>query len=210
MTTRGWWATPILASLLASSCCVIQLALNWFALPCAGFSILTPYRPIWLAWTAISVIRLLRNPTTSNETECCHQPSRRARLCLVILILLLTFSPELVGYWNRQDGIFSITTSDNNPIVHATTLTLALRVVGIRCEACASRVKSTLLALPGVQDCRVDQRSGRVLVTASIDPTHLTTLQDQLITEIERIDGTYQATLTGVYEKPILFSERSW
>ncbi|KAH9269100.1 hypothetical protein BASA83_008851 [Batrachochytrium salamandrivorans] len=40
------------ASLLSSSCCVIQLLLNYLSLGCAGFSILTPYR---MELTAISV-----------------------------------------------------------------------------------------------------------------------------------------------------------
>ena len=43
----GWWT---LLSLLSSSCCVIQLALNMLSVGCAGFnSILGPARPFFLA-----------------------------------------------------------------------------------------------------------------------------------------------------------------
>ncbi len=42
----------VLGGLLSSSCCVLQLALNAASLGCAGFSALTPYRPLFLAATA--------------------------------------------------------------------------------------------------------------------------------------------------------------
>lgn len=38
----------VLAGLLNSSCCVVQLILNWFSVGCAGFAILDPFRPIFL------------------------------------------------------------------------------------------------------------------------------------------------------------------
>lgn len=45
----------VLGGLLSSSCCVLQLFLNALSVGCAGFSALTPYRPLFLALTASSL-----------------------------------------------------------------------------------------------------------------------------------------------------------
>lgn len=45
----------VLGGLLSSSCCVLQLLLNALSVGCAGFSALTPYRPLFLALTASSL-----------------------------------------------------------------------------------------------------------------------------------------------------------
>jgi hypothetical protein len=39
--------------LLSSSCCVIQLVLNYTSIGCAGFSALTPYRHVFRAMTGM-------------------------------------------------------------------------------------------------------------------------------------------------------------
>jgi hypothetical protein len=40
--------------LLSSSCCVIQLVLNYTSIGCAGFSALTPYRHVFRAITGVA------------------------------------------------------------------------------------------------------------------------------------------------------------
>lgn len=50
----------LFSATLASSCCWIQLLLNALKFGCAGFSILTPYRPLFLALTCISAILTVR------------------------------------------------------------------------------------------------------------------------------------------------------
>jgi hypothetical protein len=49
------YAYAVVGGLLSSSCCVIQLALNAMSVGCAGFSVLTPYRPSLIAVTALGL-----------------------------------------------------------------------------------------------------------------------------------------------------------
>ena len=44
-----------------------------------------------------------------------------------------------------------------------------LRVEGLRCAACGSRLKGALLQLPGVRECEVDFESGRTRLTVEGD-----------------------------------------
>ena len=63
---RGWWT---LLSLLSSSCCVIQLALNMLSVGCAGFnSILGPARPFFLA-CALHARVLLRRAAVARRAS---------------------------------------------------------------------------------------------------------------------------------------------
>ena len=46
--------------------------------------------------------------------------------------------------------------------MHATAAQVVLmHVKGLRCAACGSRLKSTLMQLPGVRECEVDFESGK-------------------------------------------------
>ncbi|KAG0219170.1 hypothetical protein B0O80DRAFT_502201 [Mortierella sp. GBAus27b] len=77
--------------LLSSSCCVIQLVLNAFSIGCAGFSVLTPFRPIF---TSISFLLIL-------YTIYKYRFSSRTALTLAITILL-TIAPEMVSVYNQS------------------------------------------------------------------------------------------------------------
>ncbi|KAF9581959.1 hypothetical protein BGW38_000836, partial [Lunasporangiospora selenospora] len=79
------------AGLLSSSCCIIQLALNLFSIGCAGFSVLTPLRPLFLGLTLLLVV----------YTITAYRWSSRTALTLLI-VLPLTFSPEMVSVYNQS------------------------------------------------------------------------------------------------------------
>ena len=44
-----------------------------------------------------------------------------------------------------------------------------LRVEGLRCAACGSRLKGALLQLPGARECEVEFESGRTRLTMDVD-----------------------------------------
>lgn len=179
------------SGLLASSCCVLQLALNAASIGCAGFSALTPYRHVFRALTAASLAALAaRQGLTDRRT-----------LATAALALALAASSDVLGAANRGLGGGRAPDGSSSPLpllplpplpplvaaglrralapldlppshflrayldaalvkgggvgggggaeTEATTTQapkrVALRVRGIRCEACAARVKGALL-----------------------------------------------------------------
>ncbi|CAE8647293.1 unnamed protein product [Polarella glacialis] len=91
-------ALAVLAGLLSSSCCILQLGLNVFSLGCAGFAALDclrrPARALTVAGLSFRIatggLRWALSP-------------RGAIVWLTALVL--TFSPELLKYWNCAPGL---------------------------------------------------------------------------------------------------------
>ncbi|KAF9569548.1 hypothetical protein EC968_002555 [Mortierella alpina] len=77
--------------LLSSSCCVIQLVLNVFSIGCAGFSILTPLRPFFIAISTGLILYTVYR----------YRWSARTAITLV-LTLFLTATPEMVALHNQS------------------------------------------------------------------------------------------------------------
>ncbi|KAI8054038.1 hypothetical protein BDF22DRAFT_682688 [Syncephalis plumigaleata] len=247
LTTQSRWILPLLGSTLASSCCIIQLVLNLFALPCAGFSVLTPYRSVFFAFTVIALVRLLwpysttsvtnhNDAKNNNSSTCCssntiihsNKPtiSKRWRLLWAATTLVIAFSPELVSLWNQHD-LMSLSTNIHSTIMqsnhHAAAAVddtsspvsslwqLKLQVIGIKCEACASRIKLAILGVTGITACQVDQRSGMVLVSLhATDADAAASQQDLLIDAIDALGENYKVTVRGLNQGRLLFTERTW
>ncbi|RUS18284.1 hypothetical protein BC937DRAFT_88961 [Endogone sp. FLAS-F59071] len=134
-------SVPILTSLLASSCCVIQLLLNFLSVSCAGFAVLTPYRPLFTALTVLSI----------GYNLWAYGLTRRTFFAL-LLALALANSPEIVQLANegRLAQWTTIRPTDRPQIT-----TYVLQIEGISCMSCANRIKATLDALPYVTEARV-------------------------------------------------------
>eukprot|EP01124_Arcella_intermedia_P025000 TRINITY_DN4367_c0_g1_i1.p1 TRINITY_DN4367_c0_g1~~TRINITY_DN4367_c0_g1_i1.p1 ORF type:complete len:175 (+),score=3.68 TRINITY_DN4367_c0_g1_i1:42-527(+) len=102
----------VLSALLGSSCCVIQLFLNLFAVGCAGFAVLDPYSGILNALSAASL---------SYNFWLNYQYSGRFYnknlLISVVLAILFAIAPTVV---NRV----------NNPVVKPQTKEIHLKVEG--------------------------------------------------------------------------------
>eukprot|EP00698_Gefionella_okellyi_P001065 TRINITY_DN10952_c0_g1_i1.p1 TRINITY_DN10952_c0_g1~~TRINITY_DN10952_c0_g1_i1.p1 ORF type:complete len:157 (-),score=22.36 TRINITY_DN10952_c0_g1_i1:154-624(-) len=113
----------IVLGLLSSSCCIIQLVLNLFSIGCAGFALLTPFRTVFITLLVVSfAIRIYLYGVT------------RALVLSLLVSVLLTFSTELVAQFNASSSLKS---SEVPAIVFT--------VHGVKCEACASRVKAALM-----------------------------------------------------------------
>eukprot|EP00629_Pelagomonadales_sp_RCC1024_P016003 CAMPEP_0119267186 /NCGR_PEP_ID=MMETSP1329-20130426/5428_1 /TAXON_ID=114041 /ORGANISM="Genus nov. species nov., Strain RCC1024" /LENGTH=176 /DNA_ID=CAMNT_0007267101 /DNA_START=121 /DNA_END=647 /DNA_ORIENTATION=- len=88
----GWWAA---LSLLSSSCCVVQLALNLASVGCAGFNTwLGPTRPFFLA-LAIHARWLLREAARASTFS--DPAVRRYNAVGGALALVVALAPEAVA-----------------------------------------------------------------------------------------------------------------
>ncbi|KAJ8609889.1 hypothetical protein CTAYLR_007505 [Chrysophaeum taylorii] len=137
-------------SLLASSCCLVQLVLNVFSVGCAGFNTyLGPTRPFFLALTIHAQYALW----TMNSSA----GGRIGRIVATALAATLSFLPEILA------GIEMM--RQRRDIDDDFTLTLRLPTMG--CAACVDAVSRTVRSLPAVASARVEV--GSVVVTGSAD-----------------------------------------
>jgi len=81
---------PILSSLIASSCCPIQLLLNSLSLSCAGFAILNPLRLPFTLFTVILLISSLVKYGVTWKTS-----------SIITLSILVTISPYMLDVWSQ-------------------------------------------------------------------------------------------------------------
>ena len=158
---------PALTALLSSSCCIIQLMLNFFSISCAGFAVLTPYRPILTTFTTLLLSYNLI--TIKNK--------RKAWFPLIISIMIM-ISPEIVQWMNQ----LSATTTTR--IGHY----YRIHLDGLGCEACANRIKNTLTSVDWISNAKIyfDNK------TAIIEATTITE-SNKMIDLIKSIDNKYDA-----------------
>ena len=149
----GWWT---LLSLLSSSCCVIQLALNMLSVGCAGFnSILGPARPFFLACALHARVLLRRAAVAAPGVD---PRVRQMNVYGGALAVAVAFAPEMVALVarlrrRRGEGAFS--------------LTLDLPSMG--CVACVDAVSRAVRGVDGVVDATVTVGAATVSVNAADD-----------------------------------------
>ncbi|KAF9310961.1 hypothetical protein BG003_007932 [Podila horticola] len=110
---RSSYLSALAVGLLSSSCCVVQLVLNAFSIGCAGFSVLTPLRPVFLAISFGLVLYTVTKYRFSART-----------FATLVITLGLTITPELVAVVNQSSGPYSIssTSSLHLPRIHPLVL----------------------------------------------------------------------------------------
>ncbi|KAI9483675.1 MAG: hypothetical protein EXX96DRAFT_151496 [Benjaminiella poitrasii] len=170
---------PTLTALLSSSCCIIQLLLNLFSFSCVGFSIFTPYRPIF---TTITILLL------SYESYNRGLKSRHVLISVVICTALMV-SPELVQ-WVNQSNIIA---SPAEILVGSTELYYNYRIHldGLRCEACANKIKAALNSIHWIHSARIFFNNQTAIVQTITNENVL----ESLIQEIKSIDENYSAQI---------------
>jgi hypothetical protein len=104
-TITGFISTT--AALLASSCCPIQLVLNYMHLPCAGFAVLSNYRSISLSFMVGSLIYKWISTLTNKASS---MKKIALMLCCTIAIILLAYSDYLTSGELPSD--------QNLPVIH--------------------------------------------------------------------------------------------
>ena len=152
-----WWAA---LSLLSSSCCVVQLALNAASLGCAGFNtVLGPLRPVFLALTA-----QLRVALAAAESRPGGSATLRAsNTAGLVLTLVLTLAPELVAL---QSGARSALRRRRRCAVAAPprSQVCLISLPSMGCVACVDAVTKALAAVPFAADYDVSIGSATVTV----------------------------------------------
>ena len=145
-------------SLLSSSCCVIQLALNMLSVGCAGFnSILGPARPFFLACALHARVLLRRAAVAAPGVD---PRVRQMNVYGGALAVAVAFAPEvvaLVGRLRRR----------RSDAVGAASLTLDLSSMG--CVACVDAVSRAIRSVDGVVDASVTVGAATVSVTEAND-----------------------------------------
>lgn len=160
---------PALTGLLSSSCCVIQLMLNFFSISCAGFAVFTPYRGVLSSITILLLTYNVYNKGLNN----------RQALFSVLFSVAFMISPEIVKIINH-----SPTKSITKSAVY-----YRFHLDGLGCEACANRIKNTLNQVEWIHDTRVffDNQTAIVQTITQKD------IEQSIIEKIKSIDIKYDA-----------------
>ncbi|KAI8983768.1 hypothetical protein BDB01DRAFT_114407 [Pilobolus umbonatus] len=161
----GRYILPNIMALLSSSCCIIQLILNACSISCAGFSVLTPYRPFFTAMTMVAVVHTMYDRFKNRST-----------MVTLLITLLIMISPEIVQRVNQHSSV---------PAQHH----YQLRIEGMQCVSCANRIKNTLTMMDNVMDVQLFFDNKTAIVNSRMDDS------SRVIAMIESIDNTYRAYL---------------
>ncbi|RIA80935.1 hypothetical protein C1645_791551 [Glomus cerebriforme] len=172
------WA--IITGLLSSSCCIIQLVLNIFSIGCAGFSILTPYRPIFLSFTTILILYTITK----------YGLKSKRTLIILLISLSLSSSPELISLYNQG----RITSNSEKSLIKEIEI-FVVQIEGISCEGCANRIKTQIDSKPFVIDSKVYFNNQSAIV--SVIPGNYKSIDIE--TWVKMVDFKYEAKVIQQY-----------
>ncbi|KAL7324694.1 hypothetical protein PS15p_209848 [Mucor circinelloides] len=167
---------PALTALLSSSCCVIQLILNFFSVSCAGFAVFTPYRSVLSTITVLLLSYNLATTATAVQT--------RHKLVVLIVSILLMVSPEVVQWVNQSSATTLTATTTKSHQYYR------IHLDGLGCEACANRIKNTLTSTEWISDAKVYFNNKTAIVEIR---DNAGTKNNQLVDLIKSIDNKYDA-----------------
>ncbi|KAL6063341.1 Mercuric transport protein MerT [Balamuthia mandrillaris] len=226
------YGVAVVGGLLASSCCVVQLLLNALSFGCAGFNtVLEPYRPVlfWLAMGGLgagfifdillpccglssssSCSAKASSPKTTAATKCeatgnKRAPAFRRFFLMATLVLLLSYSPELLDALHRHP------TSPLAPLLRHTSLAwtsattktcsdarmldesepktrIFIEVEGMHCSACVAKARSVLHDLNLCARVLLD-RAGSGNITVHAEDAEEVFSDERIVSAFER--GTH-------------------
>ena len=153
VTTAQRYAFWSAASLLSSSCCALQLALNAFSLGCAGFNtILGPWRPVFLAVSTAGQILMWRALQLESQVT--------QAIIASTLFVVLAFLPEALWVVNLRNAkkaaaaIASTATAAATPGTRTSRSTMlipcSVRIESMGCVACVNTIQQVIKDTPGV------------------------------------------------------------
>jgi copper chaperone CopZ len=157
----------IIAGMLSSSCCVLQICLNILSffnlihVGCVGFNKwLGPTRPFFrtLTYCWLCICWFL----TPQKLQ-----SRRRMARTTFLTLIMLFLPEILQMWDSFHPVYRLKSFLHQ--VNASKETVQWKeeefwVNKMGCEGCQSAVQSILESSTGIEMAKVDWRSGKVKV----------------------------------------------
>jgi copper chaperone CopZ len=176
----------LVGSLLASSCCVVQLVLNALSLGCAGFAALDRFRPFFLSTTLGTL--LLRAHLEHRAGVLAPRPLSWTAA------LVLSFLPEILRWRNqlalRQRSISDEAAAaaeapkDARAAAAPRTVTLEAVVAGVKCEGCAAGLREALFELPPPAATDSSSSGGGVSVASSAVAWHSTDASTVAVTVV--------------------------
>jgi copper chaperone CopZ len=145
-------AINLVIPLLASACCVLQLAMNVLSIGCAGFNkTLGPVRPYFM-----SILLYL----TYIGWNARPNASMTSRLATIMLRWSVALLPEVLDVYNRRGALH---TASSVPPNRNWIATVQLDIPTMGCVACVKSVNNALRRLPGVEQAASslnDNRNG--------------------------------------------------
>ncbi len=117
----------MISSLLASSCCILQLILNIFSFGCAGFAIFDKYEFHFLILTTIFLLLLVKLKGIKNSYK------------IIILCIVISASKRIVNMFLKDNLIKS---------------NIFIKIKGVKCNGCALKLCSELKSL--ANKCSID------------------------------------------------------
>jgi copper chaperone CopZ len=188
-TAVGWSALVNVAlPLLASACCLIQLALNLLAVGCAGFNTyLGPLRPYFLS---LLIVTSIKQPSL-------HWTSTLLRGSIALL-------PEVVDWVNRKYSQLTTSRTRKSQLNVQATMEVAIPTMG--CVACINTIQGAIGKLPGVTNVQASllplgQKGGTATVKLAADSSD--DMVDLVTDVLESLDraGFAEAEVVGMREK---------
>jgi copper chaperone CopZ len=188
----------IVLPLAASSCCVLQLALNLLSVGCAGWnSYLGPVRPYFLGILLYTTVRYT-TPTKSPVT-----------LLWRSVVALL---PEIVFTYNtwrqRRTTALVDTLHPDQQQQHQQQYEVQVDIPSMGCVACINSIDRNLAKVPGVlhvqSQLHAERKGGSatLLVATNADCDDPHSLTEQIIATLAR-SGFDHAVLTGMKAKEV-------
>ena len=163
----GWWSV---ISLLASSCCAVQLALNLFSVGCAGLNtVLGPWRPMFIAlavagqavmWWAIELPAVQRKSAVA---------STALTACMTLLPEALYLRQKFLSGTAGKTLAASATTSGGDASSAASrrvpTVDVQFSIENMGCVACVTTIGNTIRGIEGVKSCDISLEKGEAWVS---------------------------------------------
>ena len=110
-------------------------------------------------------------------------------LAVMTVLLIAVGGPHLVERLRRPTPLAAAGDTSVIPYGHRR---VTLRVAGMSCASCASRVIEQLRATPGVTACAVDSRAGRATVVCARGVP-----DTSLVRAVTRASRAFTATIVG-------------
>jgi copper chaperone CopZ len=139
-------ATNVILPLLASACCFLQLAMNMFALGCAGFNtVLGPIRPYFISL----LLYLTVISRYSKHVDARHWAAMSALRWSIALL------PEALHLWNssytNQGDSLVVDKVSANPVPRKLIATVQMNIPTMGCVACINSIDTALRQISRVQ-----------------------------------------------------------
>jgi copper chaperone CopZ len=149
-----------------------------FSLSCAGFALLTPYRPLF---TGLAVISLTVNALYGKSKVKPYQT-----VFSILLSIALMISPEITQSVNRYHPESSLKNSQYYRV----------NLNGLGCEACANRIKNRLSQEKWILSARVFFDNHTAIIETLFDTIDR---QKIIVDLIESIDSKYQGQVLDAW-----------